>query len=262
MISVIMAYYNQPQYIEEAIKSVLGQTYQNFEIIIANDSSSDLDLFDNLVKLDNRISYFCTDDVGGVKARTACINKSNYDYFVPLDPDDYIHPEFLEKTYHALSKRTNYGFCYTDSIFFTEESQQRMIQPDYNFYNLLQSNYICYCSLIKKKAWFDSGGYNEGNFNFYEDYEAWIRLGRKAHFGFHIAEPLFYYRMHKNGMTGKTKDFGNYYKAFIIRWYPELYPPYWQEEVDKILKDVPSNFMSLKPKQQEEIINKIKGKSV
>ena len=263
MITVVMACYNQEKYIEQAVKSVLNQTYENFDIIIVNDGSTDgsQEKIEELSKLDTRISFIKTDDIGATMARSTAVDLSDQPYFVPLDGDDHIAPSFLEETLRVLDGNSgrNYGFCYTDSIFYNEDTKFKkdMLQPDYNFSRLLMGNYICYCSLIRKKAFYDAGGYNRWNFNYFEDYELWIRMGRKGHYGAHIGKPLFYYRMRGNNLSANTTKFATIYKAFIIRTYPELYDPNFQIEVDKILEKYPTNFMSLKPKEQNRIYERI-----
>ena len=254
MISVIMVYHKQKKYVEEAINSVLAQTYKNFELLLLNAGNNDFDFIEDIAKKDKRIKHVEVKPLGSTFARTEGVKLSDREYIVFLDPDDKIEPQFLKETYKELSKRNKYGFCYTDSIFFSETQSRRMIQPDYNFFNLINQNYICNCSLIRKNYWLDAGGYNLNNRNYFEDYEGWIRLGRKGFYGYHIPEPLFLYREHKESMTSKTSDFGGIYKSFIIRWYPELYPPHLQDVVNKTLKNIPNNFMSLTPEKQEEII--------
>jgi glycosyltransferase involved in cell wall biosynthesis len=255
-----MDYFNQSNFIEEAVDSVLNQTYQDFEIIIGNDSSSDIDLFESIIKKDKRISYFCLKDVGGTSTRTSCIHKAKGDYILPLDPDDTIEKTFLEKTYKKLCDNNSYAFCYTDSIFYSKEKMYRHFQPEYNFAKLLDGNYICYCSLIKKDAWEKVGGYNLKNFNYFEDYELWIRLGKFGFYGIHIPEPLFFYRISENSMSSRTEDFGKIYKSFLIKWYPELFNLQIQEAANEILKDIPNNFMGFKPTQQREFWESYKNK--
>ena len=253
-VSVIMTCHNQAEFIDEAIESVIGQTYEDFELIIINDGSTDNseEKIVEWIKKQNRITFVKADDIGSSKARNLGVGLSSTDYFVPLDADDKIYPWFLERTVNVLERNPECGFCYTDSIF---SNQGRMIQPDYNFHDLLLGNYICYCSLIDRNIFNEIGGYEETNFNYFEDYLLWIAMGRKGYYGIHLPEPLFWHRVHDKALTSKTDKFANIYKAFIIRKFPELYPRNWQAEVDKILEKYPDNFMFLKPHEQEAIAN-------
>jgi len=254
-VSVIMPCHNQTEFIDDAIESVINQTHQDFELIIINDGSTDNSknkIIEWTLK-QNRITFVQTNDIGASKSRNLGVEMSQGKYFVPLDADDKIFPEFLEETIDVLENNPNHGFCYTDSIFSTKDGDRRMVQPEYNFHDLLLGNYICYCSLINRDIFDEIGGYDKNNFNYFEDYMLWIALGQKGYYGKHLAEPLFWHRVHDKGMTGKTDKFAGIYKAFIIRKFPELYPHNWQDEVDKVLANYPANFMSLKPFQQEEI---------
>ncbi len=106
MISVIIPLYNKAQYIKRAVESILNQSFQNFEIIIVDDGSTDdsLVIVSQLSLNDERIKVFSKKNEGVSSARNYGINKSKYNYVSFLDGDDYYHHRFLESMCLIISK--------------------------------------------------------------------------------------------------------------------------------------------------------------
>jgi len=100
-VSVIVPCYNQGIYLDEAIQSVLGQTYQDFEIIIVDDGSDDglTGLTNDLLRdyRRKRTRVIRTENRGVVSARNTAISHARGKYILPLDADDRIGSEYLEK---------------------------------------------------------------------------------------------------------------------------------------------------------------------
>jgi GT2 family glycosyltransferase len=117
---------------------------------------------------------------------------------------------------------------------------------------------MCACSLIRKNTLFAVGGYDLKNFNYWEDYEFWIALGAKGYYAKHIPEKLYYYRIHtESGMQSeRNKVLSPFYKSYIISKFPVLYPAEWNKQAKEIISQYPSDFISWKPKQQEEYLKK------
>ena len=134
-------------------------------------------------------------------------------------------------------------------------------QPKYNFYRLINAgNFISYCSLIRRKAFLESGGFNLENWSYLEDYELWIRLSKNGWYGKLVPEVLFNYYVHEDSAihSGFTAEAQKLFYAYFIKKYPELYPEQLQLEANKILKDVPENFMSLSKSENERWWNEWK----
>jgi glycosyltransferase involved in cell wall biosynthesis len=249
LISFIVVTFNQSKYLRETLESIKSQTNQDFEIIFVDDGSKDncFEIAENFAQENKelKISLFRTNDVGASNARHFAIQQSGGDYYVPLDGDDLIEPDFLEKTLPLLESNKEIGFIYPDTIYFGDQNQ-RYSQQEYNFFNLIFNNFISYCCLIRRKAYECAGGYNLKNRNYFEDWELWIRMGRKGWYGKHLPEPLFKYRVHKksSSQTGFAQRMGNAFKAYIKTQYPELYPPNLVDEAKQILLSYEPDFMS------------------
>lgn len=108
-VSVIMAAYNAETYIEEAIRSVLNQTFKDFELIVVNDGSEDQTL--NVIKSipDKRIKIINLDNSGAANARNSGIRSSKGEYIAILDADDVALPDRLQKQVDFLDASLEYG---------------------------------------------------------------------------------------------------------------------------------------------------------
>lgn len=105
-VSVITPVYNREKTIEECISSVLAQSYQDFELILLDDGSSDNSLFlcKALSEKDSRIKLFECAHQGVSAARNTALEKAEGEYIFFLDSDDYIHPNLLEVLVNAMEQ--------------------------------------------------------------------------------------------------------------------------------------------------------------
>ena len=110
LVSVIMPAYNAERYIEEAIQSVLSQTYQNWELLIINDGS--VDNTEEKIKsfTDERIKYFKKENGGVSSARNLGLQNMKGDYFCFLDADDTYYERSLSSRLKVFQKDTNIVF--------------------------------------------------------------------------------------------------------------------------------------------------------
>jgi hypothetical protein len=122
----------------------------------------------------------------------------------------------------------------------------RYKQPEYNVIRLIENNFISYCSLIRRNAFLDSGGYDLKNVGFSEDYQLWLKMAFKGHYGIHYPEPLFYYRVRENSISHSNQKKMIASKAYFIKLYPMNFPESWQKLADEELKKWSKNFMSVK----------------
>ena len=123
-VSIVIPCYNQGQYLDEAVNSVLNQTYQDFEIIIVNDGSrDDTELVAlNLSKKDTRILYYYKNNGGLSSARNFGYEKSNGDYIQFLVSDYTIYPDKLKKQIDIFENDKTIDICYTNYILFDVEN--------------------------------------------------------------------------------------------------------------------------------------------
>jgi hypothetical protein len=205
-VSVVIPCYNYGHYLTEAVYSVLHQTYQDFEIIIVNDGSTDnsREIAEEIIDRNRNYSMrlISTENSGKPAiSRNRGISASRGEYVLCLDADDLIMPTMLEMCVEYLDAYDSISVVYTDQIKFNETGSILIEPPEYEFGSLLRGNFLNYCSLFRKKAWSDVGGYAEDIG--YEDWDFWINCATRGHIGKHIPQPLFAYRYHGNGQYSK-----------------------------------------------------------
>lgn len=266
-VSIIIPYYNYSQYLDQCLESVLKQKYKKFEVIIVDDYSERneyqklLDIVNKYSEIINITVHNNDKNLGLTLTRNEGVKLSKGEFILFLDPDDNIHEDYLLKTIKVLKQNPEIGFAYVNTRYFGAENKI-FSQPEYNFYRLINvGNFISYCSLIRKKAFIQSGGFNLENWSYLEDYELTIRLSRKGWYGKLVPEVLFNYFVHEDSAihSGFTAEAQQLFYAYFIKKYPELYPEQFQLEANKILRDVPENFMSMSKSENERWWNKWMG---
>ncbi len=137
-ISVIVPVYKAEKYIESCVKSILAQTYGDFELILVEDGSPDRsgELCDTLAETDTRIRVIHKENGGAATARNAGLDVAKGDYIAFIDGDDCVHPKYLEFLL-AVQKETNADFVMCHYDFFTEEGDWFNSEPqmDYELLN-------------------------------------------------------------------------------------------------------------------------------
>ncbi len=223
-VSVIIPCYNQGSFLNEAIESVVWQTYQDWECIIVNDGSTDntRDVALSLIEKypDKRIYYLEKENEGVAIARNFGISKSKGKYILPLDADDLIHPLFIEKTSTVLENNPTIHIVYTDVKHFGD--QDRFVPSQgWNLSNELFFNYIGITSLFRKELWDKVKGYKSGIG--FEDWEFWINAIENGFVGYHLPEPLFYYRVKQKSRYRNDLLEDSVNKAKIVLLHPRLF---------------------------------------
>jgi len=225
-VSVIIPCYNQAHFLPEAVESVVNQTFTDWECIIVNDGSRDdtTQVAESLIRkyTGRQISLVNQTNQGLSYARNAGIKVSKGKYILPLDADDLIHPEMLQKTVSLLKTQPEIAIAYTDVKHFG--SANRIIcAGEYDFKRLCLQNHLNYCSLYRREAWESASGYNPNMVWGYEDWDFWVSCGEKGYYGKRISEPLFMYRVKETSMYTKALEHHSELMARIILNHPSLY---------------------------------------
>lgn len=205
-VSIIIPCYNHGRYVDEAVQSCLNQTYQDVEIIIVNDGSTDKEtneLLNNYQKPKTKV--VTTQNQGLAMARNTGIKKASGAYILPLDADDKIAPTYIEKAVKILDDNKNIGIVYCNAEFFGAQ-QGRWELPEYKFSTQLNGNCIFCTSLFRKSDWEKVGGYKKEMKYGWEDYEFWLSLIENGCEVYRIPEVLFYYRQHVEASMLKKID--------------------------------------------------------
>jgi len=237
LISVIIPAFNSKEFIQQTINSVLKQTYQNFEIIIVDDESTDdtISIIKDLSAKDKRISYFQVPHSGRPSVpRNFGAEKSKGEFIAFLDADDIWVKNKLEQQLHKFEKHPDYILVYSMSVTFGDIN---IFSPDYEVLPLLYkvcrtkkdliakgNSITCSSVLIKKEDFKKVGGFDEDPKLQIEDYDLWIRLGELGNFGF-IPRIQTYYRVHDKQFSAdwQTKQNRVNYLSEKRRWDLPIY---------------------------------------
>lgn len=220
-ISVVMSVHNGARHIENAIRSVLTQSYQNFEFIIVDDASTDRtpEILQNIT--DPRVRVYKNDiNLGLTKSLNKGICHATGTYIARMDADDISLPHrfctqvaFFEKNLdHALVGSSYYqindaGQTISLVEVLTEDSAIRR--------GLKSQNWFGHGSVMMRKTAFDHvGGYDE-NFEFSQDYDLWIRLGEKYKLA-NIRDPLYCWRSTTMGISSVKKEKQDFYARMAV----------------------------------------------
>ncbi len=204
-VSIIIPLYNLGEYLDEAVYSVLNQTYHDFEIIIVNDGSTD-EYTINLLKEYNKpkTKIYHTKNQGLPATRNYGIERANGEYICCLDADDKYHPNFIDKCVSVLENDNQLEYGIVTTYFKLFENGNDVIKViDFNPFIQAVENRLHVASLFRKKCWDEVGGYST-NLSGYQDWDFWIAIIAKGYKWFTIKDILFFYRKRTGSMLSNS----------------------------------------------------------
>ena len=198
---------NHSKYINQSIKSVLKQTFKNWELIIIDDNSSDRS-FEKIKSFEknNKIKIFKTTGIGLPKVCNLAIKKSTGDLIIRLDGDDIFNENILEIMVNYFKKEKNLTMIYPDYIKIDQWGNTLSYETRNSPHIIDKINDIPpngACMMIRKKILLESGGYRE-DLGAQDGLDIWSRLKDK-HKIKNVSLPLFYYRQHQHNLTSNKK---------------------------------------------------------
>ena len=218
LFSFIVPTYNvSKKYLSECLDSLLNQSYDNFEICIADDHSSLEETIDTLKeyeKKDSRIKVKYREKNGMIsKASNSAIDLANGEFIVLVDNDDTIEKDALYYLALALNENKNLDFIYTDEdkIDFSGKYMEPHFKADYSPDTLMSVNYICHLSCIRKSLVDEIGGFRS-EYDGAQDYDLFLRITEKTNKIYHIDRVLYHWRQTATSTAGYL---GNKNYAYI-----------------------------------------------
>lgn len=200
-ISIVMPVYNVPgEYLEYCLDSILNQTYQNFEICIADDCSTNQDTIDTLhtyMKKDERIKVVFREKNGHIsKATNSALTLATGEFVGLMDNDDKLELHALNEIVNILNQDSTIDFIYTDEDKVDMEGNRSdpHFKPDFSIDSLYGGNYICHFSVIRKKLIDKIGGFRAG-YEGAQDFDLFLRLTEETNKIYHIPKILYHWRM-------------------------------------------------------------------
>ncbi len=239
LISIVIPCYNQAQYLQETVESVIAQTYTNIEIIIVNDGSTDstsetaLGLSHQYA--DKNIRIVSQENKGLSEARNSGVSAALGDFIFILDSDDKLHKTMLSKCMRAIEEH-DVDIVYGDYQRFGEENTVQRTGDKVELYFLQHANVTGATALYKRSVWEKTGGYKQSMAGGYEDWEFWVNATKNGFKFYHIPEVLFYYRVKKESMYIAAAQKHTYLHSKIVMNHPELYTDGQQDDAIKSIK--------------------------
>ena len=218
-ISVIMQAYNGERYIADSIRSLLAQTYDNWELVVVDDGSTDRtgEIVREMASHEPRIKYVYQPNGRLGKARNTGILNSSGPLIAFLDQDDLWVPEKLELQV-AVQQTLKGGVVFTGGYFFfgddtTDKTKPLPIVPGrlagHDLIDrLLRFNFMPVMSVMMERQSFDQvGPFEEAEpYHGCEDYDLWLKLAKHGAVFFGMEEKLVWYRRHPTAMSHKQSD--------------------------------------------------------
>lgn len=204
IISVYITNKNYGKYLENAIKSVLRQTFKKKELIIIDDASKD-----NSIKIIKKYeeknlcrAIYNKKSKGLIKSSNIAIKASKGRFVMRLDADDYLDPNSLSVLLNAIEKDSNIALVYSDYYLVDEKKNILSLEKQTirNEEELLDHKpVLAACCLIRRSSIFSVNLYDE-RFTRQDGYDLWYKLLKNFKFE-HVPLPLFFYRKHGKNLT-------------------------------------------------------------
>jgi glycosyltransferase involved in cell wall biosynthesis len=241
-VSVIIPVFNNAQFIAEAIQSVFDQTYTNYEIIVADDGSTDNTL-EVLKRFGDRVTVLALSHQGVCATRNEAINQSHGEFIALLDADDLWESRKLERQVAYLDQHPEFALVYAYSTNFTGKNEGNVAlvkKLDFEgdiFKDIFTKNSFANSTIVMRRSVFDEmDGYDE-SLTAMEDYELNLRIARKHQIG-RVPESLLRRRIHPGSFYSSGYD--NQYIYQLPVYDKELSDP----EVERIIGTNKRDYMS------------------
>lgn len=237
LVSIITPTYNSERFVAETIRSVLAQTYANWELLIVDDASSDetVSIVQQFAKQDDRIKlHTLQTNSGAAIARNTAIEMASGDYIAFLDADDLWKAEKLEKQI-AFMQKNDIAVSFSSYELMDEagNSLQKMIKalPKVNYSKMLKSNYIGNLTGMYDAS--KLGKVYMPNIRKRQDWALWLQLVHNVGYAYSLPEPLAIYRVRDNSISSnklnllkynyaiyrKARNFGTFKSSiYLIRF--------------------------------------------
>lgn len=240
MFSIIIPLYNKANYIVKTVQSVLKQTYQQFEIIVVNDGSTD-NGFEIVKQIkDSRIRLIQKENGGVCSARNVGISNAKYDYIALLDADDYWDKDFLSEASKLIEDFPQAALW---GINFAEIYEGKLIRElptglPKGFRGIVEdyfempekmgriSDLFCSSSVVIRKSIFDHTGMFDERLKYSEDIDMWYRIIANFPVAFYDRYMSFYQYDADNRAMNRKRTL-----KYFLPYYSDKYLPYKNNSV-------------------------------
>lgn len=201
-VTIVTPSYNQGEYIERTILSVINQTYKNIEYIIFDSCSTD-NTINILSRYKDRVKIFVEKDKGQTDAINKGFKMASGHIVGWINSDDELLPDCVEKVVNAFNKGENIGIVYGDTILIDKDDNEigDAKNPNITFNKLININSsVVQPGSFYKKDLVEKVGYLDDNLNYVMDFDLWIKLLKISN-AYYIPEYLSKFRFHDLSKT-------------------------------------------------------------
>ncbi|HJX25569.1 MAG TPA: glycosyltransferase, partial [Chthoniobacterales bacterium] len=199
LISVITPVFNtRVEWLGQAVDSVLAQAYENWELLLINDASTDvatLSFLSQIQQRDSRIRLIQREKNGGISAASNDgLTQARGEWIGLLDHDDLLEPDALFQTGKLLQTNPDVDLVYSDEDKLTEDGfASPALKPDWSPDFFLSYNYICHFTTFRRALAQEVGGFRS-EFDGSQDYDLFLRMIQKTDRIHHVPRVLYHWR--------------------------------------------------------------------
>ena len=194
LVSIVIPCFNYGRFLAEAIESALDQTHDPIEVIVVDDGSTD-DSAAIAAKFGSKLHYIYQENAGLCAARNTGVKTVRGKFITFLDADDIMDKRFVELTVKELIEHPDASFVYTQMRLFGRE-QSITQYPAYELKTLKFGNYVNASAMLRAEV-FQEVQYDESFKSGWEDFDFYLSLGERGHYGRLLDRPLLNYRKHE-----------------------------------------------------------------
>lgn len=224
LVSVLIPSYNHENFIEEAIMSVLQQTYPNIQLIVVDDGSTDSSPFIiQRLQKEFGFEYYQQENHGLIYTlnKLGCLAKG--DYISLFSSDDVYSLEKIKISVDFLEENKQYSMVYSKIATMNSESDvissiEEKYQQGYIFYNLLCGDFFInsITTLIRRDVYFKF----DRDDSYIDDFQFWLKISKSEKIGF-IDKVTAYYRRHNNHLSSNLKKMQNAEREILEKYSKE-----------------------------------------
>ena len=209
-----MSVCNAEQYLENSIKSILSQSFRDFEFLIMDDGSNDnsAEIIKKYSSIDKRIIFYSQENRGLTKSLNYLVRKSNYNLIARMDADDVADENRLLKQYDFLNRNSTYSLVGSNVNLIDSDGFQikktNLLTSNYFLKKRLNfSNTFVHSSLMFRKNKFVEAGEYDESIPYAQDYDLLLKMAMLKESKFKILKScLMDLRIHKNSISQSKKD--------------------------------------------------------
>jgi len=261
-VSVIINFHNGEKYLKQSIKSVIEQYYNNFELILWDNCSTDNSL--KIIKSfdDSRIKYFYSNNKTTLyKARNLAVKKTSGKLIAFLDCDDWWEKNYLSSRSEFF--RTDNSFYYSNTNLIFKKNNKKKLYRNFRLPNgkiidqLVRDYFIIISGVIFKKKIFEDNIFFNENYNIIGDYDFMMRVS-SIYNGHSIDLPLVNYRVHSSNFS--TLNSKMFYQEYKDWYYKNMSNDFFRKNIfflEKKLKYLEIKYLLVEDRKNIKILKKI-----